>query len=224
VKGDPSSDGGVGGDAIGFRQAWPTVEVVLYEDDATDAVCAELERRCWTIEQHLRSTERGDDIIATRGAQQFNIDCKGETNADARTNRYGKPLNEATLLPVMMLLAPAKSLADPLPEHLKAALNALDTDPRFVAAETGATTGADARGSGVPGVDLSSRAVSPGDCRHHRCQGDSRPDRAHRIGRLGEPGQLWVDRRCSLHVVNHSRTIGRSGDPRGSSSSRIYVN
>ncbi len=39
---------------------------MLYEDDVTDAVCSELERRGWTIEQRLRSTERGDDIVATR--------------------------------------------------------------------------------------------------------------------------------------------------------------
>lgn len=51
-------------------------------------------------------------------------------------------VNEATLLPVLMPLAPAKSLADRFPEHLEAVLNALGTDPRFVAAETETTTGA----------------------------------------------------------------------------------
>lgn len=65
----------------------------MYEDDVTDAVCAELERRGWTIEQRLRSTQRGDDIVATRGAQRFIIECKGETSADPRTNRYGKPFD-----------------------------------------------------------------------------------------------------------------------------------
>jgi hypothetical protein len=66
---------------------------VLYEDDVTDAVCAELERRDWTIQQRLRSTERGDDIVATRGTQRFIIECKGETSANPRTNRYGKPFD-----------------------------------------------------------------------------------------------------------------------------------
>ena len=38
--------------------------------------------------------------------------------------------------------------------------------------------------------------------------------------RLRNAPQLGVDRSCSLHVVNHSRTIGRSGESHGSSSSR----
>ena len=49
-------------------------------------------------------------------------------------------MNEATLLPVLMPLAPAKSLADPFPEHLEAVLDALGADPRFVAAEIAETT------------------------------------------------------------------------------------
>lgn len=48
-------------------------------------------------------------------------------------------VNEPTLLPVLVPLAPAKSLAERFPEHLEAALNALGTDPRFVAAEVAAT-------------------------------------------------------------------------------------
>lgn len=51
-------------------------------------------------------------------------------------------VNEATLLPVLVPLAPAKTVADRFPEHLEAVLNALGTDPRFVAAEVAATTGA----------------------------------------------------------------------------------
>lgn len=82
------------GAVITLRHCEPTyLRGVLYEDDVTDAVCAELERRGWSIEQRLRSTERGDDIIATRGAQRFIIECKGETSADSRTNRHGKPFD-----------------------------------------------------------------------------------------------------------------------------------
>jgi len=82
------------GAVITLRHREPTyVRGVLYEDDVTDAVCAELERRGWSIEQRLRSTERGDDIIATRGAQRFIIECKGETSSNVRTNRYGKPFD-----------------------------------------------------------------------------------------------------------------------------------
>lgn len=66
---------------------------MLYEDDVTEAVCAELERRGWSITQRLRSTERGDDIIATRGDRRFIIECKGETSGNPTTNRYGKPFS-----------------------------------------------------------------------------------------------------------------------------------
>ena len=41
-----------------------------------------------------------------------------------------------------MPLAPAKTVAERFPEHLEAVLNALGTDPRFVAAEVAASTGA----------------------------------------------------------------------------------
>ena len=49
-------------------------------------------------------------------------------------------VNEETLLPVLVPLAPAKTVADRVPEHLEAVLNALGTDPRFVAAEIAAST------------------------------------------------------------------------------------
>jgi hypothetical protein len=52
-------------------------------------------------------------------------------------------VNEATLLPVLAPLAPAKTLADRFPAYLEAVLDALGTDPRFVATEVAAT--ADAR-------------------------------------------------------------------------------
>lgn len=51
-------------------------------------------------------------------------------------------VNEATLLPVLVPLAPAKSVAERFPAHLEAVLNALGTDPRFVAAEVAATVDA----------------------------------------------------------------------------------
>lgn len=51
-------------------------------------------------------------------------------------------VNEETLLPVLVPLAPARTVADRFPEHLEAVLNALGTDPRFVAAEVATTTGA----------------------------------------------------------------------------------
>lgn len=51
-------------------------------------------------------------------------------------------VNEATLVPVLVPLAPAKTLAERFPEHLGAVLDALGTDPRFVAAEVAATVDA----------------------------------------------------------------------------------
>jgi hypothetical protein len=51
-------------------------------------------------------------------------------------------VNEATLLPVLVPLAPARTVADRFPDHLEAVLNALGTDPRFVAAEAAATVDA----------------------------------------------------------------------------------
>lgn len=66
---------------------------MLYEDDVTDAVCAELERRGWSIEQRLRSTQRGDDIVATLGGMRLVIECKGETSTDPATRRYGARFN-----------------------------------------------------------------------------------------------------------------------------------
>lgn len=51
-------------------------------------------------------------------------------------------VNEVTLVPVLVPLAPATSLAERFPDHLEAVLNALGTDPRFVAAEVASTNGA----------------------------------------------------------------------------------
>lgn len=51
-------------------------------------------------------------------------------------------VNEATLVPVLVPLAPSKTMAERFPEHLEAVLNALGTDPRFVDAEVAATTDA----------------------------------------------------------------------------------
>ncbi|HYI62275.1 MAG TPA: hypothetical protein VEW93_10790 [Acidimicrobiales bacterium] len=50
-------------------------------------------------------------------------------------------VNEATLLPVLLPLAPARTVADRLPDALGRVLDALGTDARFVATEVAATTG-----------------------------------------------------------------------------------
>jgi len=51
-------------------------------------------------------------------------------------------VNEATLMPVLVPLAPAKTVAERLPEYLEAVLDVLGTDPWFVATEVAATTDA----------------------------------------------------------------------------------
>jgi hypothetical protein len=51
-------------------------------------------------------------------------------------------VNEQTLVPVLVPLAPAQTLARRFPAHLEAVLNTLGTDPRFVAAEMAATVDA----------------------------------------------------------------------------------
>lgn len=62
---------------------------MLYEDQVTDAVCLELERRRWTIVQKLRATQKGDDIIAVRGTERLVVEAKGETSSKPTTGRYG---------------------------------------------------------------------------------------------------------------------------------------
>ena len=47
-------------------------------------------------------------------------------------------VHEETLLPVLMPLAPASSLAERFPAHLAAVLNALDVDASFIAAQVAA--------------------------------------------------------------------------------------
>lgn len=47
-------------------------------------------------------------------------------------------VHEETLLPVLMPLAPASSLAERFPAHLAAVLNALDVDAGFIAAQVAA--------------------------------------------------------------------------------------
>lgn len=49
-------------------------------------------------------------------------------------------VNERTLLPVLVELAPAKTLAARFPGTLEAVLNRMGTDPRFVATELAAMT------------------------------------------------------------------------------------
>lgn len=78
----------------------------------------------------------------THDAERVIVLCVSNATAVFWKPQVALFVNEATLLPVLMPLAPAESLADRFPEHIEAVLNAPGTDPRFVAAEIAATTDA----------------------------------------------------------------------------------
>lgn len=66
---------------------------MLYEDDVVDAVCIDLDRRGWQIEQRLTPTQQGIDVIASRAGTRLCIEAKGETSGKDHTARYGKPFD-----------------------------------------------------------------------------------------------------------------------------------
>ena len=82
-------------------------------------------------------------------------------------------VNEETLLPVLVPLAPAKTVANRFPEHLEAVLNELGTDPQFVAAEVAATTGArwaKTASRSVVGIMNESSYLADADRAHERSE------------------------------------------------------
>ena len=63
----------------------------LTEDEVVDAVCAYLERADWVVEQGLRTTERGTDIVARRPDRTvLRVEAKGATSSKAGTARHGR--------------------------------------------------------------------------------------------------------------------------------------
>jgi diaminopimelate decarboxylase len=73
---------------------------MLFESDVVDAVCIELQARGYHIQQRLRTREKGDDIVAVRGAapvRQLFIEAKGETSSNRDTRRYGRPFDAAQI-------------------------------------------------------------------------------------------------------------------------------
>jgi hypothetical protein len=66
---------------------------MLLEDDVVGAVAAYLTGQRWVIRQALRSSERGDDIIAERAGDRLLVEAKGETSAQSASARYGKPFS-----------------------------------------------------------------------------------------------------------------------------------
>lgn len=63
----------------------------LYEDDVVQAVIDYLVSEGWTIDSFALSHQHGDDIVASRGAQQLIIEAKGDGSSKSNTARFGKP-------------------------------------------------------------------------------------------------------------------------------------
>ena len=63
---------------------------MLTESNVISAVCDYLRKNGYEIRQQLSETEKGDDIIAVRGAETLLIEAKGETSSKETSNRYGK--------------------------------------------------------------------------------------------------------------------------------------
>ncbi len=66
---------------------------MLFETDVINAVCRELQKRGYYIEQKLTTTQHGDDIIAIKSEGQgfrLYIEAKGETSSRKNSKRYGK--------------------------------------------------------------------------------------------------------------------------------------
>jgi hypothetical protein len=69
---------------------------MLTEDDVVAAVCAYLQSEGWTIVRSAATTQRGDDIVAKRGAEpQVFVEAKGETSNRAGSTRHGKPFDSS---------------------------------------------------------------------------------------------------------------------------------
>ena len=69
----------------------------LTENDVIAHVCAWLEAGGYVIEQRLRTTQSGDDIIAMRsdGSVRLFIEAKGATSARAGSARYGTAFDQS---------------------------------------------------------------------------------------------------------------------------------
>jgi len=72
----------------------------LTENDVIRAVCNFLKQSGYQIDQQLNTTQRGDDIIATKTSgtkMTLCIEAKGATSARKNSNRYGRPFDSAQI-------------------------------------------------------------------------------------------------------------------------------
>ena len=66
---------------------------MLTENDIVDAVAKHLQNGGWRIEYTSSTSERGHDILATKGETTLAIEVKGGTSSKSGTNRHGQSFN-----------------------------------------------------------------------------------------------------------------------------------
>ena len=66
---------------------------MLTENDVVDAVVKHLQKDGWRIERTSSTSERGHDILATKGETTLAVEAKGGTSSKPGTNRSGKPFD-----------------------------------------------------------------------------------------------------------------------------------
>ena len=68
---------------------------MVYESKVVYAVARLLEDDGWVIQQELRPTQRGDDIVATKRGRELRIEAKGEGSERKGSSRHGEPFTRA---------------------------------------------------------------------------------------------------------------------------------
>ena len=66
---------------------------MLTENDVVDAVVKHLQKNGWHIESTSSTSERGHDILATKGETTLAVEAKGGKSSKLGTSRYGKPFD-----------------------------------------------------------------------------------------------------------------------------------
>lgn len=73
---------------------------MLTENHVVSAVCNYLRGRGFDRIKHLKTHQRGDDIIATRSRDNLEVfvEAKGETSARVGSYKHGKPFDNSQVL------------------------------------------------------------------------------------------------------------------------------
>lgn len=62
----------------------------LNENHVVDYVAVALDRAGWKIEVMATTSERGPDVVASRGGRRLRVEAKGETSSKDDSNRTGE--------------------------------------------------------------------------------------------------------------------------------------